>query len=199
MVRVERQQILRWFQGLWKQDFFLLSGGSGEEFRKKKNPPTKGLVASQSNRDSQCTSRAVTNLFIPSIHQPFSWAQVFCLMLPNNLGNIHLQVRTSTTEAALNEKNNQLNQCWSSKIPKHSWYPKRPLYKRLAISWMMNQTFTNGKWLEITKHPFKTGFLGFQAYLSHEELTKIPIQSCCLVNGKSCGQITTWDKNQNPV
>jgi len=37
---------------------------------------------------------------------------------------------------------------------------------------MMNQTFTNGKWLEITKHQLKTACLGFQAYLSHEELTQ---------------------------
>ena len=124
-------------------------------------------------------------------------------MLPNNLGNIHLQVPskvcTSTTEVAKNEKTNQLNQCWSSKIPKHSWYPKRPLEKWLAISWMMNQTFTNGKWLEITKHPLKTACLGFQAYLSHEELTKIPIQSSVFGEWKRCGQITTSDKNKNPA
>ena len=33
----------------------------------------------------------------------------------------------------------------------------------VSIKWF--QTFTNGKWLEITKHPLKYGCLGFQVYI----------------------------------
>ena len=46
----------------------------------------------------------------------------------------------------------------------YTWNPKQPDFLWLEINWMI-PLFLLGKWLEITKHPFKSGCLGFQVYI----------------------------------
>ena len=47
-------------------------------------------------------------------------------------------------------------------------YPRNKTWV-VSVGWM-NQTFTNGKWLEITKHPLKTGCLGLQVAMASSML-----------------------------